>query len=1008
MFGHRYAAWAEAIADVVYPPTNHPQPVYLDMERSVMEAIGARLGLEGDVARVREDLFATVRATIRASASRSAIFSAHNQAVRTWARKRKGHPPNLPLLATFSVAAEQMDKGDGLSSANYYGRLAPLLGLEHRKDDLATAYRSCALLQWQALNRWLTDEDGGRGLPTAYSLGAENHRYVGLAMSQALVREVDRSRLGVFFQEAGFPSRADVQPDTLLPLLDAWINQSPSPATNNLERLWRRGAARERIADAASVLLASWDGVVAEQEEGRGAPTSQLRLACTLGGFLVRRFEARVLAYLPESQEPRAVHALGVPDAPELYAQPTGAGPMVLAGSEGIDLDSLLDGVLRCKDSLTGADMVRRPRRIVPLRRDDLLQQHVEVEQAQLGDDLTVLVEDSLLERVCEVLQHAARPGWQLVDASLSGVPKRHRVIRDVQLMSPPVVQPGETDLRVLVPMARSQMVVSGGFSVPGRMRRWARAAPPEVRVVDEHAQTVTLELRHADAGLIDDTHAAGPVATWSGEQVIVADLTGRELEDGDYELVVYRDGHGAPSTRTSLRLRSAEMPDAVQWAQAPQLMRDLSDPRSALTAEVNAGAPSAMAQGAVHPEAADVGAPTPPGGDLWWEVAGPRRTTPRELAAWRLAAPDPNSCLYTGRHYLVFPPAMPGRNKRNFIEGHCRDCGAVKRAASNHWVARSSNWDYGAARAEAATKVQAMSSVRSDTPASWETAMDVLGYLGGGSWSLFERVALQVEASGLFVDRFARSLESLGHVEVRRDTTTLTPTEWEVAPSAIAGLGEEDHVLCGYWTPSMRDQLIDAVTDLGGSVAFQDQEGGPRTWYVFGVSDADAQSLTALDIAVIPGAAHRAASWLPPLSEVVAHLPVRSADAVGDLRWFSVAGARWTPVSDLARPGAYRVRRHATHDVLRTAEDVAAGTLRTATVQLTKHAAALQVGRPLVAYDEEQGTLTVPLGADLPGAYARAAVLASGLLPRTESRRLVYNEIPPHVAAVIVDRLGR
>jgi len=51
-------------------------------------------------------------------------------------------------------------------------------------------------------------------------------------------------------------------------LLDVWIRQNPSPASRNIQALWRDGSAQERIASVASVELLHWDG-------GLDAPDAQ-------------------------------------------------------------------------------------------------------------------------------------------------------------------------------------------------------------------------------------------------------------------------------------------------------------------------------------------------------------------------------------------------------------------------------------------------------------------------------------------------------------------------------------------------------------------------------------------------------------------------------------------------------------------------------------------------------------------------------------------------------------
>ena len=314
-----------------------------------------------------------------------------------------------------------------MNANNYYGRLAPLLGLGDRAELVKSAYRRVAEPHWSTLNRWLEGQQGHRGLPTAYTLSADSHRYVSLAVSQALVRATDRVRLQHFFATSGFPPRAEVQADTLTPGLDAWITQNPSPASKSMQRLWRTVASWERISEAASILLSSWDGVTESDEGGCATTSGQLRLACTIGGFLIRRFETRVMAFLPTAQQGRPLEVLSVDQRFDVQALPTGAGPLVLAGSESLDPDALFDSVVRCRDTLSGAMVERQPRRVVPLRRDDLLQQHVEIDQAVLGEDLLLVVERSVLERVAEVLRASARPGGHACPRRCTGFPSATR-----------------------------------------------------------------------------------------------------------------------------------------------------------------------------------------------------------------------------------------------------------------------------------------------------------------------------------------------------------------------------------------------------------------------------------------------------------------------------------------------------------------------------------------------------------------------------------------------------
>jgi len=78
-------------------------------------------------------------------------------------------------------------------------------------------------------------------------------------------------------------------------------------------------------------------------------------------------------------------------------------------------------------------------------------------------------------------------------------------------------------------------------------------------------------------------------------------------------------------------------------------------------------------------------------------------------------------------------------------------------------------------------------------------------------------------------------------------------------------------------------------------------------------------------------------------------------------------------------------------------------------TAQLVKHIEAQRMGRPMVGYYPNKRLLTVPIGADLPGLYGRAAVLSSGCLPRkaTKQRAIAYQEVRETFAGHLFDLLA-
>jgi hypothetical protein len=257
--------WNQALCEVIFTQDNAGSPVYLDMDEDVQAKVFAQLGVEGLDGIDR--LAAAVRNTLRMDTG-EALFSAHVARLQAWRRKIRSlegnfevvdRPPVIALLAVFTLAAEAMTADSEHRANAYYPRLCRLLGVEESaaKRRLETAYRRHAETLWRGLNDWLSAADGRYGLPTAYAL---SHRYVGLPMSQALVRATDRRGFPRMFHQFGLPPGADVPPGDMVHLLDVWIRQNPSPASKNIQALWRDGSAQERIASVASVELLHWDG----------------------------------------------------------------------------------------------------------------------------------------------------------------------------------------------------------------------------------------------------------------------------------------------------------------------------------------------------------------------------------------------------------------------------------------------------------------------------------------------------------------------------------------------------------------------------------------------------------------------------------------------------------------------------------------------------------------------------------------------------------------------------
>lgn len=1003
-----YDRWNDAIAEVIFARSEEVRPVYLDLEDDLVAELAAMLDIASAAA--VDALCDLVGATLDRSDGPARVFARHDARLRTWIRGgRATAPPILGVLACFSLAAEQMAGRDGMAANNYFGRLRQVLRWRTGDPPLDIAYRRVAERYWSELNRWLVQEEGERGIPTAYSLA---HRYVGLSVSQALVRSTDREKLKDFFQLFGFAPGSQVAPADLVPLLDSWIKQVHCPVTAGLARLWSNGQARSRIAEAAAVTLSSWDGSVYDRGAGQSSASGRLHLTLELGGFPRKRFAVSALFYVPQAQLGRPMQLLTAEPTTSIDLVPDVPGALGLAPGSSLYPDDVLAGLLLVRDDYSGITLERRPRRLVAFREDELSRRWVEVHQIMLGDDLRLLVEDGLARRVAEILAVVARPGWEAA-TPYPGQPDGWTLFTDVEVLSHPgslIPANKMDDLSALIPLTASTLKVSGGFGIPGSVRgKWHAAMPPEIRAVSDAPDGFAVRLVQLDRS--SEELEERQLAEWSdnGTGVVIEPLRGLNLHDGDYRVELVPSGQSDPASSAILYLRSGDTRDERQWHLAESIT--YGPGIGALGVATDTQSPSIHGHavfGSSDPTPVPSG--TPPRLPSWSKDVGARRS---EAAPMRITVPDSESCIRTGRHRQVIETVeldSKGRPTSSWVYGRCKTCGLVKRYPTRIKTRRR-----GADPAEP-QEVPPMHDLTALSPAAttsaddrdWTVAVDTLQHLGGGPWASLEKIALQIEPTGLFVDQFSRTLEALGHISIRRDEKTLRPAAWEISPTQLVGCTTGEFAFNGYWPTGLYNEIVDAIEADGADTKVEGKE--PPQYFASRLGSKTQSVAEECEIAVIPEAWRALAGALPPMSAILEQLPRQSASADGDISWFDVVDASWKRVDSYEAQGAYRIRKFATLDVVRSAEDLPRGTYARCSVQLSKHLAALMHGKPLVAYDPSQQVFMVPIGAELPGLYGRALTAASCLPPAIVrgAGSVAYRNVPEELASRIFNLLTR
>ncbi|MCD2144552.1 hypothetical protein [Gordonia paraffinivorans] len=990
---NRYEAWNAAVADVIYPVCDHATPAYMDLEDDVLQRIASVADEQS------ADPGKALAAVVQGVTIVESGFSLEKIATRTrkWATKSVEPPPCLAFLALTVVAAEEMGNTDeGLAANAYYARLARLLGLSDGDQRLRRQYMDHVEFFWRRVNRWLENLEGERGLPTAFAL---NFRYVGLPMSQALVREADRQRFASMFSQYGLSPGMRLAPEEISTYLSEWLTTESSAATANLRRLWKRTDSHDRIASVAAVELANWDG--ASHEASVASRTRRALLVANLrSGFMDSTLDLAVALRPFDAEMNGQMEVLETSGKwSTIRFSPGTAGLWRTSYTESIDFRSILEGVVRLRhpEDQAGIEYKRFPSQVVPLVYDELQSAYVQAERLQLGVDALILVRNSggtknpasPVVEVEQVLNNCARPGFNKAE-SLEGLPEGWTLFSGVQLFAAPT----GTKFNELVPLARNQLTVAGGLRLPSRIRKWSTLSPPEVRATAQEVSSLRVTLCE-----LDTDREIGSWTTSTG--TLVVPLSTLSLDDGDYQVSLFT-GSNKVTQQISIRLRSAESVDEVGWNRAPRLTYSLDTPLGVLSASEEA-AENIVVDGLACDGNTDITSTVHASRSIFW--GKPRPAQARTLVS--VGTPDPTSCVATGAHRIQLPTAYGGKAPK-FIQGECSSCGLVKRYPG--WLPKNRP-----ARKRAGPWTDSSTIRIADLPdvetidVHWDAALDALVHLGGGGIDSLENIARQLEGTALFVDTFVRTLEALGHIAVERDQRA-RPIRWELSPSCLAQTADGNYRLTGRWSKDSVNQ----IEELVGSQSLRRTipTKGPTALVLTEVDESVLESIAELETAtVVPESGPRLLQCLPRLSEVAASLHRTDLPGFESAERFDLGSATWMQTGDLGHPGAYRIRRgFESLYIYRDPHDVDNGLAAITSVQLAKHLAANASGRTFAFYVAKSQAVATPRGCELPGLYDRAVVAFSGSLPNSKEitigprkrKCLWYSSIDQHNADLL------
>ena len=1021
----RYARLNSVIVQEVFGEDAVGQPVYLDLEPDVLARIAKHMdqSLESEP---DEHLIEVVKATLSSPDGAAGIFSTHT--VQAWLWELEGGsspPPCIAVLAMLSLVAERMKQSEQFAGSNYYGRLLQTLDIDAAYQDRVTRdFRKETPLLWDALNRWLEDSNGRRGLPTAVAF--DRRRFIGLPLSQALIRAQDRTKLPSLFTQFGLQPGQRISVQAMQLLLGDWLPRSQ--VTQSLKRLWSKTATRERISEVVCAELEGWDGTLPDElRPAEHKLDDNLFLAAeirvhprpTIDLLLVARHSgqgSQRSVVLSPGVAGAARSAFGQLGDDMHLQQMLGTSWQLLEPSHLISFPEILVANVSLTVPESGAMCSRRAKRLILLKRHEADHMFVEARRAELLETYLVLVISDLVDATREVLKSAARAGFRELDhESLRGLPRGWTAFQNVQLERVPSTS--IDDLTPLQPIARTHLTLGGGLPLPG-MNVWHGDRLPELRlVVDEHNETSVAQVRAIPIRYLDDREAVDvPLAELEGAGVVDLSSTAA-LKDGDFRIVVTALPKGGTLATASLRARSGSWPRPLEEGEDTEIGHVI------LHESCLSPFPTSIA--ATDPEATKVV------GALIDDKLRPepkkraRTTSPMpvrpgvlledsEEDEWDLPEPMSGSdsedlpiCFKRAHHYWL----CAEQHGKEPVYSICKDCGREKwwEPKRNSRTRKRQPDDRAQVTATIATSRQPLPTISEGDKADMELVLDALSYARTGSWRSLRAITTPINDAPWFAHDAARRLEALGHIQIEIDDKSVQPKRWRIAPSTIVMPELGPCFLAGARSARLIGAIAEASAVLEGEVLVIQQPDGPDVVEIHGLGAEELDLLVEavneenrLELALSIHPASRIAAMLPSLSTTRTLLPELTTTA-SRLEWLDLSSGRWIAADQMDRSGAYRLRSRPW--VYAVVPKAGARERRSvvADVRLAKHIAASDASFALMGYDESSRTLIASAGAPLPGLLERTAALCSGRLPTLRpDRTLAYEQVPLEIAESI------
>jgi len=296
------------------------------------------------------------------------------------------------------------------ASSNYYLRMAQALmpgasdaRVQQLRSALPQAFLTDVVPMWLALDDWLDERGGARGISTI-----RDHPFysrIGYPLSQALIRASDKAALTRFFAALDVTRRGVPKQDALMDYLRFWSARRPQGLSETLRSALLDDALASLVAPIVTGLAAVWDGQVVTAE---GQRRLDLRVVLDL-----QSWSAHWAVPIAEGLDSDVlVGNVGGADYAMAIVAPDYGSYYRLDGAPPVVGTAILTGA-RLRGVSASADLP--PTSLLILREDVHADGWVSRDAVEPHAEHVLAVHSGLSEQVRSVLEAAADSGWKIV-----------------------------------------------------------------------------------------------------------------------------------------------------------------------------------------------------------------------------------------------------------------------------------------------------------------------------------------------------------------------------------------------------------------------------------------------------------------------------------------------------------------------------------------------------------------------------------------------------------------